>query len=86
MASISSLTSFLLHDGVVFVDILIESEAVLEARAAAAGDKHTQLQVRVLLVDDQVAHPVGGGVGEAGIGARARVIAFMNYFLAGAAR
>ena len=42
---------------VAVLDLLVEREAVLEARAAAAGDEHAQLQLRVALLADQLARP-----------------------------
>src|SRR5260221_6506184 len=46
------LDAVLLHHGVVLVLHLVEGEAVLEARAAAAGDKHAELELRVALLVD----------------------------------
>ena len=47
----------LLHRGVVFVDDLVEGEAVLESRAAAAGDEYAQLELGVALLVDQLPSP-----------------------------
>src|SRR5213593_1811325 len=39
--------SILVHPCIVFGDILVEGEAVLEAGAAAAADEHPQLELRI---------------------------------------
>src|SRR5262245_16384489 len=54
----------LLHRGVVLVLHLVEGEAVLEARAAAAGDEYTELELRIAFLVDQLLDLVGGAVGE----------------------
>src|SRR5690606_31705428 len=54
----------LLHHGVVFVGLFVEGEPVLESRASAALHEDAQLQVRVALLGDQLAHLGGGGIGE----------------------
>src|SRR5690606_17327963 len=53
-----------LDGGVVFGDILVEGEAVLESRAAATLDEDPQLQTGVVFLDQQFADLGGGGVGE----------------------
>jgi hypothetical protein len=52
------------HDGVVVVGDLVEGEAVLETRAAAALHEDAQLQVRVAFLRDQLGDLVRGAVRE----------------------
>src|SRR5438105_14693380 len=54
----------LLHHGIVFVLHFVEGEAVLEARAAAAGHEHAQLEFGVALFVDQLLHLVGCAIAE----------------------
>ena len=54
----------LFHHGVIFGHIFVEREPVLEARAAATLHEHAQLQIRIALFHDQLAHLGGGTVRE----------------------
>src|SRR5581483_2693264 len=54
----------LLHHGVVFVLHLVESEAVLEAGAAAAGNEDPELELGIALFLDQLLHFVRRAVAE----------------------
>src|SRR3954468_6951847 len=60
----------MLEDMVVFVLLLVETEAVLEARAAAARHRDAQHQAVIALQPTQDEDPVGGTVGN-GDGPRA---------------
>ena len=53
-----------LDAGVAVLELLVELEAVLQARAAAALHEHAQHELRIALAPDQVAHLARGGVGE----------------------
>jgi iron-sulfur cluster assembly accessory protein len=53
-----------IHRGVVLIHRFIESEAIGKPRTAAAGDIHTQLQVRVPFVVTQLFNFGGGGIGK----------------------
>ena len=54
----------LFHRGVVLVHDLVEREAVLEARAAATGHEHAQLEVGIAFLVDQRPYLGRRGVGE----------------------
>ena len=56
--------AFALDDGVVFGDVFIEGEAILEARAAATGDEDAQLEAIVTLFIDQGLDLDGSPLGE----------------------
>src|SRR5687768_2444437 len=56
--------AILLHRGVVLVLDLVEREAVLEARTAAPGDEHAELELRVAFLVDQLLDLVGCAVAE----------------------
>src|SRR6516164_8162047 len=54
----------ILDAGVAVLDGLIELEAVLQPRAAAALHENAQHQLRVTLAANEIAHLAGGRVGE----------------------
>src|SRR2546422_567832 len=54
----------LFHHGVVLVLHLVEGKAVLETRAAAAGDEHAQLELGIAFLVDQLPDLVRGAVAE----------------------
>src|SRR6267378_1411540 len=54
----------LFHHGVVLVLHLVEGKAVLEARAAAAGDEHAQLELGIAFLVDQLPDLVRSAVAE----------------------
>ncbi len=74
IGSMSSVTPPFSTRSVALFQVLVEREAVCEARAAAALHEHAQLQIGVRLLTDQLADLGGRGIGEdqAGRGAEAR--------------
>src|ERR1700720_4417817 len=58
------LNALVLHARVAVLDLLIELEAVLQARAAAALHEHPQHELRVALAADEIPHLAGRRIGE----------------------